>query len=48
MRDTIAERLGTRIPVQAINAEDFGRLNASKILKEGLLLIRENRAKQDK
>ncbi|OFP18267.1 PTS sugar transporter subunit IIB [Enterococcus sp. HMSC066C04] len=46
MRDTIAERLGTRIPVQAINAEDFGRLNANKILKETLMLIRENREKQ--
>ena len=46
MRDTIAERLGTRIPVQAINAEDFGRLNANKILKEALMLIRENREKQ--
>lgn len=46
MQDTIAERLGTRIPVQAINAEDFGRLNATKILKEGLTLIRENRTKQ--
>lgn len=46
MQDTIAKRLGARIPVQAINAEDFGRLNASKILKEGLLSIRENRTKQ--
>ncbi len=43
MRDTIAKRLGTRIPVQAINAEDFGRLNAAKILKEGLMMIRQNR-----
>lgn len=46
MRDTIAERLGTRIPVQAIDAQDFGRLNAAKILKDGLTMIRENRAKQ--
>lgn len=46
MRDAIAERLGTRIPVQAINSEDFGRLNAGKILKEALLLIRENRKQQ--
>ncbi|MGG5358731.1 MULTISPECIES: PTS sugar transporter subunit IIB [unclassified Enterococcus] len=43
MRDTIAKRLGTRIPVQAINPEDFGRLNAAKILKEGLMMIRQNR-----
>ncbi|EAF6118248.1 PTS sugar transporter subunit IIB [Listeria monocytogenes] len=48
MRDIIAERLGPRIPIQAINAEDFGRLNASKILKEGLTLIRENRMNEEK
>lgn len=47
MRDTIAERLGTRIPVQAINAEDFGRLNATNVLKTGLTLIRENRKQQE-
>lgn len=46
MRDTIADRLGTRIPIEAINAEDFGRINAAKVLKDALILIRENRNKE--
>lgn len=44
LKNTIAERLGTRIPVEAIDSEDFGRINAGKVLKDALTLIREHRA----
>lgn len=44
LKNTIAERLETRIPVEAIDSEDFGRINAGKVLKDALTLIREHRA----
>lgn len=44
LKNTIAERLGTRIPVEAIDSEDFGRISAGKVLKDALTLIREHRA----
>lgn len=42
----ITERIGEKVPVQAISAEDFGRVNAAAVLKQGLKLIRERRAQQ--
>ncbi|GAB2027421.1 PTS sugar transporter subunit IIB [Lactovum odontotermitis] len=45
MRDAIHGRIGDRIPVEPINPEDFGRINAANVLKTALTLIRENRQK---
>lgn len=46
LEDKITERLGEKVPVKAISAEDFGRVNASAVLKQALTLVRERRAKK--
>ncbi|MCQ9210304.1 PTS sugar transporter subunit IIB [Granulicatella seriolae] len=43
LEEAITKRLGGRIPVETISAEDFGRINASTILKRALTLVRENK-----
>lgn len=46
MRNAIHARIGDRIPIEPINPEDFGRINAANVLKTALTLIRKNRQKE--
>lgn len=46
LEDKITERIGEKVPVKAISAEDFGRVNAPAVLKQALNLVRERRAQQ--
>jgi PTS system cellobiose-specific IIB component len=45
LRDAIVKRIGEKTPVVAINSEDFGRINAGKILKDTLIAIRESKGR---
>ncbi|SJZ56049.1 PTS system, cellobiose-specific IIB component [Pilibacter termitis] len=40
----IQERLNNRVPVEAISAEDFGRINGAAVLKRALTLVKNHRA----
>lgn len=46
MEEKITERIGEKVPVKAISAEDFGRVNAGAVLKQAFALVRERRAQQ--
>lgn len=40
LESKIKERVGGRVPVETINAVDFGRMNAKAIIKQALRLIK--------